>query len=237
MKYLSTGIDPECDKPAGVFWGEDLEATDVKRLTGLSIGKNTKGLAKIAGSKSIQYIATTHWSAEVASIVRSLPGLRHLHVSRVRGALADAGTIPSLKILTLFACPGLESLKPFVKCQGLESVWISGCVNFQSLDGVQRFRELSEFEIQGAMTKCGKLPSLAELSKCKSITYVSLATTLANKDLSPLHSLKSLAYLWLQNRFKSDQYQAVLAACPKLKKIELHNGSFDRLSGFTKDDE
>ena len=237
MKYLSTGVDPECDKPADVFWGEDLDATDVNRLTGLAIGKNTKGLAKIAGCNCIKNITTTYWNAEVAEIVRTLPALRHLHVSRVKGTLADAGKIPSLKVLTLFACPGLESLGPFVKCKGLESVWISGCVNFQSLDGVQRFRDLNEFAIQGAMTKCGKLPSLAELSKCKSLTYVSLATALANKDLSPLHSLKSLAYLWLQNRFKSDQYQAVLAACPQLKKIELHNGSFNRANGFAKDDQ
>ncbi len=237
MKYLSTSVDPECDPPANVFWGDDLDTTEIKRLTGLAIGKRTKGLANIAGCKRIKYISTTHWNAQVAEIVRTLPALQHLHVSRVKGVLADAGRIPSLKVLTLFACPALERLEPFLKCKGIESVWISGCVNFQSLEGIHHFRDLTEFEIQGTMTKCGKLPSLTELSKCKSLTYLSLATTLINKDLSPLYSLKRLTYLWLQNRFQSDQYGAVLAACPQLKKIELHNGSFSRSDGFTEDDD
>lgn len=237
MSYLSTGVDPECDQPTGVFGGDDINEADLKKVSGLLIGKGTVGLSQVAGSKQIKYLATTEWSPEIAELVQTLPALKHLHLSRFRGTLADAGKLPNLKILTIFACSGLESIKPFANCTGIESLWISGCVRLKTLDGLNRYKKLSEFEIQGAMTKTGTLESLAPISTCTLLKYVVLATRLAEKDLSPLQNLKQLQHLWLQNRFKSDQYDSVLAACAKLKKIELHNGSYDRVNGFQEDED
>jgi len=37
--------------------------------------------------------------------------------------------------------------------------------------------------------------------------------------------------------FNFDQYDLILAACAKLKKIELHNGTFDRVKGFQEDED
>lgn len=235
MNYLSTGVDPECDKPNGVFWGDDVNDADQKRISGLSLGKDTIGLSKVSGSKRIKYVSTTYWSTEIAEFVRALPCLRQLHISRVRGPIVDAGKIPTLKILTIFACSGLESLEPFGKCTGIESLWISGCVHFKTLEAASRFTRLTELEIQGSMTKVGEVESLLPIASCVSLKYLVLATRLKGKDISPLLKMKNLRYLWLQNRFKRDQYQSILESCARLGKIDLHDGSFDRVVGFQGD--
>jgi hypothetical protein len=235
MNYLSTGIDPECDKPTGVFWGDDLGEADLRRISGLSLSKGTIGLSRVSGSKRIKYVCTTYWSTEIAEFVRSLPCLSQLHISRVRGTIVQTGKIPTLKVLTLFACSGLQSLQPFAKCAELESLWISGCVRFKTLEGLSRYKKLSELEILGSMTKSGTIESLTPLSRCALLTHVGLATRTADDDLSFLHKLKRLSYLRLQNRFKRGQYEAILASCPRLATIELHNGSFDRVLGFQED--
>ncbi len=237
MNYLSTGVDPECDTPAGVFWGEDLDEVNLNRISGLAIGKSTRGLERVSGSKRIKYISTTCWSTDTAEFVQSLPCLKHLHISRVRGAVVDVGEVPSLRILSLFACAGLESLWPFTHCSGIESLWISGCMKFRTLEGLNRYSRLGELEIIGSMTKSGTLESIAEIAKCTSLKYVALATRVKTSDLAPLSKLKQLKYLWLQNRFKLEQYEAILASCPRLAKIDLHNGSFDRVVGFQEDPE
>jgi Leucine-rich repeat (LRR) protein len=237
MKYLSTGVDPECDQPAGIFWGDDINEADLKKVTGLVIGKGTIGLSKIAGSKRIKYLASTEWSPETAKFVQTLPSLKHLHISRCRGAIIDAGKLQNLKVLSIFSCPGLESLKPFSDCIGLESLWISGCIRFKTLDGLSRYKKLGEFEIQGSMTKTGTLESIEPISGCGSLKYVVLATRIADESLSPIEKLKNLQHLWLQNRFKCVKYESILSACAKHKKIELHNGTFDRLNGFQEDED
>lgn len=237
MNYLSTGVAPECDKPNGVFWGDDLGEADLKRTSGLAIGKGTIGLSRVANSKRIKYVCTTSWSTEIAEFVRTLPCLGHLHISRVRGTIVEAGKIPSLKVLSLFACPGLETLQPFAKCAEIESLWISGCVRLKTLDGLSRYKKLSELEIQGSATKCGRIDSLAPISRCIALRYLSLATVIDGRDLSPLLELKKLRYLWLQNRFKHDQYESILGSCPQLGRIELHNGSYERVVGFQEDGE
>lgn len=166
-----------------------------------------------------------------------MPCLGHLHISRVRGTIVEAGEIPSLKVLSLFACPGLETLQPFAECAEIESLWISGCVRLKTLDGLSRYKKLSELEIQGSATKCGRIDSLAPISRCIALRYLSLATVIDGGDLSPLLELKKLRYLWLQNRFKHDQYESILESCPQLGRIELHNGSYERVVGFQENGE
>ena len=48
MSYLSTGVDPECDQPTGVFGGDDINEADLKKVSGLLIGKGTVGLSQVA---------------------------------------------------------------------------------------------------------------------------------------------------------------------------------------------
>lgn len=237
MSCLSQGGDPIRDFSGGVWLEPDLNKADLAKIRGLSVSKDTVGLQRARGSESITYLAAFLWNSETAAFARTLPNLERLHVSGIRGPLPEVGSLPSLRILTMHYCPGLETLNPFVGCTQLETLWLSGCLNFKTLDGIAAFPNLLEFEIQGSMTQTGKLESLAPISVCGSLKYLALAAKIADKDLTPICQLRNLDYLWLQNRFKAEQYRSILEACPSLQEIDLHNGRFDRSSGFQEDEE
>lgn len=237
MTYLLNGGDPIRDGVNGIFHGSDLALADLDAIDGLSLDKHTTGLPSAVGAARVKSLSTSHWTPEIAELAQSLPNLEHLLIFGIKGVLAGVGQLPHLKILSIYASSGLVDFEPFEKCVGVETLWISSCIHLQSLGGIDRMRNLKEFEIQGSMTKTGTIPTLSPLSRCEELQYVSLATKINDKDLSELFNLSQLRYLWLQNRFKHDQYTAILASCPMLKAIELHDGVFDRLAGYVKDDD
>lgn len=237
MSYLLNGGDPYRDVPDGTINGSDLAMADLDAVTGLVLEKNSIELSRVVGSDRIKFLSTSHWTPEIAELARSLSNLKHLQICGIRGALAGTGELAQLKILSVYACPGVVDFEPFKECARLETLWISGCVHLQSLDGIDRLTHLKEFAIEGTMTKTGTITTLSPLSGCRDLNYVSLATRIYDKEIAALQNLPNLRYLWLQNRFKNDQYEAILASCPNLEVIELHNGTYARLTGFAKDED
>ncbi len=237
MTYLLNGGDPYRDVPDGTFIGSDLALANLDAITGLHLGKDTKGLSRVVGLDRVKYLSSSHWTPAIAELARSFPNLERLELYGIRGVPAGTGQLPRLKLLSVYACSGLVDFEPFEQCVAVETFWISGCIHLKTLDRIDRMRNLTEFAITGSPTKTGTIPTLAPLSSCAELHYVALATRIEDKDISPLRNLSMLRYLWLQNRFKHDQYEAILASCPMLEAIELHNGTFDRLKGFRKDEE
>lgn len=237
MSYLHNGGDPIREENRATFRGSDLALADLDAVTRLLLEKQSTGLSRVVGSTRIEFLSTSHWTPEIADLAQSLPNLKHLHFSGIRGSLASAGELAQLKILSVYACSGFVDFEPFHECVNLETFWIGGCIHLQSLDGIDRIKHLEEFSIIGAPTTTGTISTLSPLSDCADLNYLALATKITDKDLSALLSLSKLRYLWLQNRFKHEQYKAILESCSLLDAIELHNGMFDRLTGFRKDED
>lgn len=237
MTFLLNGGDPYRDVPDGTFSGSDLALADLDVVTGLQLGKDTKGLSRVAGLDRITFLTTSQWTPEIADLAKSFPNLERLDILGIKGALSGVGEFRQLKMLSLYACSGLINCQPFEECTSLEVLWISGCIHLQSLDGIDHMMNLSEFEIKGSPTKTGTISKVSPLSSCVALHYVALATKINDKDLSALLRLSQLRYLWLQNRFPYDQYEAILASCPMLEAIELHDGRYTRLSGYEGDED
>lgn len=144
-------------------------------------------------------------------------------------------TIKGLEFLYFDACPGLGDLTAFAENKKLTSLYLEACLNITSLKGVENFSQLSEFSIIGGGVTSATLDSLESLKSLTKLRYLKLYAKVKDKTLAPLMALKNLEYVDMANRFRREEYEAILQNNPKLNSIELHNGVFDRNRGFVKD--
>lgn len=163
------------------------------------------------------------------SQLKALKRLWLLGVRQIEGKILSK----SLETVLLRDCPFLDTCEAFIYCTKVKHLSIEACSRLTSLEGLQSLSLLSELQITGRPTKVGSIESLAPISTCKKLCYLSLASKVKEKSLSPIYKLTRLEYLWLCNLFREEEYRTVLETCRKLSSIQLHNGDFSREKGFT----
>ena len=186
--------------------------------------KKTKGIEQLIKLKHLKCIHAP-LREDWLPIFAKLPRLQRLKLS-----LPKTPDIPSLKCLTqlrtlIVCCNRHQENLEFVRgLDQLHSLCVSEAVAVKSLDPLSSLTELREIYLDGKMGKHVVLDSFEPLSELTHLQYAVLLVRLAkeNRSLTPLHTLKKLSHLYLATGYPPAEYDATLAALPKLKEIHFN---------------
>ena len=221
-----------------IKWHDVVDGSDAKNKKHIRIkSKESKNLDALRGAEQVDSVwaSGTKLTEEIVKVINSLPNLNYLF-SLCRQYDAPLKN-KSVEYLTVDS-GSRETDLGFIKgCKSTKYLFVDCCLKIATLSGIESFKNLTEFKLLGAPLSWGTVDTLSPLAACKKLEYLSLVTRVTDKSLRPLAELPKLKYLWVQNRYRKDEYLYLLENSKSLKQIELHNGTFDLENGFVKDDD
>ena len=220
---FTNGRIPYLGMPEGMIF--DVDVPDLPPDTkSVWLTKKTKGIEQLVELKHLECIHAP-LREDWLPILACLPRLQRLKLS-----LPKTPDIPSLAVLkqlrTLIVCCNRhqENLEFLHGLDRLHSLCVSEAVGVKSLEPLSSLTELREIFLDGKMGKHVMLDSFEPLSELTQLQYAVLMVRLAkeNRTLEPLHALKKLSHLYLTTGYPPEEYDAALAALPKLKEIHFN---------------
>lgn len=206
----------------GEVWCENIAELEPD-VEAISFGKKVKGLRELSAFKKLRR-ASAPLTPVYLDILLSIPNLEYLQLTPPRSP-----DIPSLAGFTklrslVMRCNRHQTDAEFIRGMSwLHSLCLSEAVSMTSLGPLETLTELRELYIDGAMNGPRQyFDSFDPLSELKHLEYVILLTrqVKGNTSLRALHSLKKLKYLYLIDVWPKEEYDALLAALPKLREIK-----------------
>lgn len=213
----------------------DVSMAVLEKDKTIAISSATKHLDRLAELPHLHTLSIGGTFTEKLSLALSkLPSLKNLEIVGCR-RFESTIEFRKLELIYFHYCSGFLEFKVIAACRNLRTITVFACTKLKSFEGIERLSHLKEVDITGAPVTCGTVDSLKPLGAISSLTWLSLATRIKDKNIRPIASNRSLEYLWLQNRYPAGDYEYLLGECRKLKRINLHNGKFTLKKGFEPD--
>ena len=223
QKFLSISEGfPYLDMPDGTEHCSDLNELPSTANTVQFIDPY-EGVERLPRLRRLRYLSLYDFEKKWLTHFEASSSLQILQLSHlVHETLPSFNKLIRLRVLILFRCHYLNSLRFLRGIKNLHSLCISECLELESLTALSAVESLRELWIDGAGRKAQKIKSLKPLQKLERLQYLQLMVQLDKKEknpLRPLASLPDLQELVLADRYSPAEYDYLLESCPKLKRI------------------
>ncbi len=183
-------LDAETDRPK-VGMDALRRFRDLRRL---SLAGPCKGLDALGDLRNLRELGLPKVGADTCAFLSNLKELEHLYLGR--GSLSDltvVGTLPRLRLLSLFELRRLSDVSPLSDCHTLQ--WL----DLDTLPGVSGLPSLAESLL---VLKLESLPSLVDFARVSSASALELFLFVSSKkpaavpaDFEPVLRLPSLRHV------------------------------------------
>lgn len=211
---------PYLGMPDGMIFNVDIPdlPTDAEVVW---LPSKTKHIERLVEFRQIRHISAT-LQPDWLPILAALPKLESVNLTLPKSAeIPSLACLRKLRSLVLRCNKHQENLDFLADMDRLHSLCVSAAIGVKSLAPVATLSDLREIYLDGKLGKHVLLDSFKPLAELTQLQFAVLLVKVAkhNRSLEPLHALKKLNHLHLAPAYKPEQYDALLAALPKLKEI------------------
>jgi hypothetical protein len=176
-----------------------IDFTRIPRLTSLSVQWSTRFFASLLDCEALTDLGIDYFSDDNFRPFARLTALQNIGFGFTRvDSLDGVERFPLLRRLSLGPINRLETLDHLEGCPHVSSLQIEAAKKLRRIDAVSSLRAVQEL----CFTRCPAIQSLQPVAGLPELEYVSLllTTTIAEGDISALHTLPRLKHASIADR-------------------------------------